>query len=115
MVIYNEYEEDKVIVKKVIEILFILFICVIGVKYLEVWVKIFEICWLMIFDFVYVLFIGVFIINLFEVIKLCKVDVEMVDILGMVFLLLFFVMVLMSLKLWNIFDLVLLFLVIFVI
>lgn len=59
----------------------------------------------MIPDFVYALFIGVFITNVFEVTKLHKTDSETVDILGTVSLSLFLAMALMSLKLWNIFDL----------
>lgn len=112
LVTYNEYEEDKVTAKKVIEVLFILLICVTGAKYLEQWVSTFEIKWLMIPDFVYALFIGVFITNVFEVSKLHKVDAETVDILGTVSLSLFLAMALMSLRLWNIFDLAIPFLVI---
>lgn len=112
LVTYNEYEEDKVTAKKVIEILFILLLCVTGAKYLEMWVSGFEISWLMIPDFVYALFIGVFITNILEVTKVHKVDAETVDILGTVSLALFLAMALMSLKLWNIFDLAIPFLVI---
>ncbi|MGC9404103.1 sodium/glutamate symporter, partial [Vibrio genomosp. F10 str. 9ZC157] len=105
LVTYNEYEEDKVTAKKVIEVLFILLICVTGSTYLEQWVSSFNIDWLMIPDFVYALFIGVFITNILEVTKVHKVDSETVDILGTVSLSLFLAMALMSLKLWNIFDL----------
>ncbi|MDH5908037.1 sodium/glutamate symporter [Vibrio aestuarianus] len=112
LVTYNEYEEDKVTEKKVIEVLFILLICVTGAKYLEQWVSTFDVKWLMIPDFVYALFIGVFITNVFEVTKLHKVDAETVDILGTVSLSLFLAMALMSLRLWNIFDLAIPFLVI---
>ncbi|WP_076589546.1 sodium/glutamate symporter [Vibrio ostreicida] len=112
LVTYNEYEEDKVTAKKVIEILFVLLICVTGAKYLEQWVSGLGISWLMIPDFVYALFIGVFITNILEVAKVHKVDVETVDILGTVSLSLFLAMALMSLKLWNIFDLAIPFLVI---
>ncbi|RTZ17981.1 sodium/glutamate symporter [Vibrio aquaticus] len=112
LVTYNEYEEDKVTAKKVVEVLFILLICVTGAKYLEQWVSSFEISWLMIPDFVYALFIGVFITNVIEVTKVHKVDTETVDILGTVSLSLFLAMALMSLKLWNIFDLAIPFLII---
>ncbi|MCW8333978.1 sodium/glutamate symporter [Vibrio sp. SCSIO 43135] len=112
VVTYNEYEEDKVTAKKVIEVLFILLICVTGAQYLESWVSSFEIKWLMIPDFVYALFIGVFITNVMEVTKVHKVDTETVDILGTVSLSLFLAMALMSLRLWNIFDLAIPFLVI---
>ncbi len=105
VVTYNEYEEDKVTAKKVIEILFILLICVTGATYLEQWVSSFNIEWLMIPDFVYALFIGVFITNVLEVTKVHRVDTETVDMLGTVSLSLFLAMALMSLKLWNIFDL----------
>ncbi|MBF4258298.1 sodium/glutamate symporter [Vibrio anguillarum] len=112
LVTYNEYEEDKVTAKKVIEGLFILLICVTGAKYLEQWVSAFEIKWLMIPDFGYALFIGVFITNILELTKVHKIDAETVDILGTVSLSLFLAMALMSLKLWNIFDLAVPFLVI---
>lgn len=112
LVTYNEYEEDKVTAKKVIEILFVLLICVTGAKYLEQWVSSMDISWLMIPDFVYALFIGVFITNVLEVTKVKRLDVETVDILGTVSLSLFLAMALMSLKLWNIFDLAIPFLII---
>ena len=66
----------------------------------------------MIPDFVYALFIGVFITNLCEVTKSYKVHAETVDILGTVSLSLFLAMALMSLQLWNIFDLAIPFLII---
>ncbi|ELP6737815.1 sodium/glutamate symporter [Vibrio vulnificus] len=112
LVTYNEYEEDKVTAKKVIEKLFFLIICVTGAKYVEQWVSIYEIKWLMIPDFVYALFIGVIITNFLEVTKIRKLDAETVDMLGTVSLSLFLAMALMSLKLWNIFDLAIPFLVI---
>ncbi|MCG7499593.1 sodium/glutamate symporter [Vibrio sp. Of7-15] len=112
LVTYNEFEEDRVTAKKVIETLFILLICVTGAGYLEQWVSSFEISWLKIPDFVYALFIGVFITNVAEVTKAHKIDTETVDILGTVSLSLFLAMALMSLKLWNIFDLAIPFLVI---
>ncbi|MEH0740527.1 sodium/glutamate symporter [Vibrio cholerae] len=112
LVTYNEYEEDKVNAKKVVEVLFILLLCVTGAKYLEQCVSELTISWLMIPDFVYALFIGVFITNILEVTKTHKVDTETVDILGTVSLSLFLAMALMSLKLWNIFDLALPFLLI---
>ncbi len=112
LVTYNEYEEDKVTSKKVIEVLFVLLICVTGAQYLEGWVESFHISWLMIPDFVYALFIGVFITNLLQVTKVHKLDTDTVDILGTVSLSLFLAMALMSLKLWNIFDLAIPFLVI---
>ncbi|QDF67401.1 sodium/glutamate symporter [Shewanella sp. SNU WT4] len=112
VVTYNEYEEDKVTARKVIEVLFILLICINGAKYMEQWVASFNIGWLMIPDFVYALFMGVIITNLFEVTKLKTIDTETIDILGTVSLSLFLAMALMSLKLWNIFDLAVPFLII---
>ncbi|MCR9883166.1 sodium/glutamate symporter [Vibrio alginolyticus] len=112
LVTYNEYEEDKVTAKKVVEKLFFLLICVTGAKYVEQWVSTYEISWLMIPDFVYALFIGVIITNFLEVTKIRKLDAETVDMLGTVSLSLFLAMALMSLKLWNIFDLAIPFLVI---
>ncbi|AIL72101.1 sodium/glutamate symporter [Vibrio vulnificus] len=112
LVTYNEYEEDKVTAKKVIEKLFFLIICVTGAKYVEQWLSTYEIKWLMIPDFVYALFIGVIITNFLEVTKIRKLDAETVDMLGTVSLSLFLAMALMSLKLWNIFDLAIPFLVI---
>ncbi|MGR5068800.1 MULTISPECIES: sodium/glutamate symporter [Vibrio] len=112
LVTYNEYEEDKVTAKKVVEKLFFLLICVTGAKYVEQWVSTFEIQWLMIPDFVYALFIGVIITNFLEVTKIRSLDAETVDMLGTVSLSLFLAMALMSLKLWNIFDLAIPFLVI---
>ncbi|EGR0048234.1 TPA: sodium/glutamate symporter [Vibrio vulnificus] len=112
LVTYNEYEEDKVTAKKVIEKLFFLIICVTGAKYVEQWISTYEIKWLMIPDFVYALFIGVIITNFLEVTKIRKLDAETVDMLGTVSLSLFLAMALMSLKLWNIFDLAIPFLVI---
>ncbi|GEM75733.1 sodium/glutamate symporter [Vibrio sagamiensis] len=112
LVTYNEYEEDKVTAKKVIEKLFFLLICVAGAKYVEQWVNTFEIKWLMIPDFVYALFIGVIVTNFLEVTKLRKLDTETIDMLGTVSLSLFLAMALMSLKLWNVFDLAIPFLII---
>lgn len=112
LVTYNEYEEDKVTAKKVVEKLFFLLICVTGAKYVEQWVSTYDIQWLMIPDFVYALFIGVIITNFLEVTKIRKLDAETVDMLGTVSLSLFLAMALMSLKLWNIFDLAIPFLVI---
>ncbi|QIA63605.1 sodium/glutamate symporter [Vibrio astriarenae] len=112
LVTYNEYEEDKVTAKKVVEKLFFLLLCVTGAKYAEQWVSTFEISWLMIPDFVYALFIGVIITNFLEVTKIRKLDAETIDMLGTVSLSLFLAMALMSLRLWNIFDLAIPFLII---
>lgn len=92
--------------------LFILLLCVAGSQHLSHFVSSFGVSWLKIPDFVYALFIGVFITNLFEVTKVRKIDTVTVDILGTVSLSLFLAMALMSLKLWNIFDLAIPFLII---
>lgn len=115
VVTYNENEEDRVTAKKVIEGVFVLLICVTGAQYLQHFVNSFHVRWLMIPDFVYALFIGVFITNVSELFKVRKVDAEVVDILGTVSLSLFLAMALMSLKLWNIFSLALPLLVILII
>ena len=112
LITYNDREEDKITAKKVVEMLFILLVCVAGSQYLSQFVSSFGIAWLNIPDFVYALFIGVFITNVFEITKVRKIDTETVDILGTVSLSLFLAMALMSLKLWNIFDLAIPFLVI---
>ncbi|GLR76157.1 sodium/glutamate symporter [Aliivibrio sifiae] len=112
LVTYNEREEDKVTAKKVIEMLFIMLLCVAGSQHLSSFVNSFGIAWLKIPDFVYALFIGVFITNIFEITKVRKIDTDTVDILGTVSLSLFLAMALMSLKLWNIFDLAIPFLII---
>lgn len=112
LVTYNEYEEDKVTAKKVVENLFFLLLCVTGARYVEQWVSTYEISWLMIPDFVYALFIGVIITNFLEITKVRKLDTETIDMLGTVSLSLFLAMALMSLRLWNIFDLAVPFLVI---
>lgn len=112
LVTYNDREEDKITAKKVIEMLFILLVCVAGSQHLSKFVSSFGITWLNIPDFVYALFIGVFITNIFEISKVRKIDTETVDILGTVSLSLFLAMALMSLKLWNIFDLAIPFLII---
>ncbi|HAS6245359.1 TPA: sodium/glutamate symporter [Vibrio vulnificus] len=110
LVTYNENEEDKVTAKKVIESLALMFLCVIGARYLSQWVNQLDIAWLMIPDFVYALLLGVFVTNFLELTKVRKLDLETVDMLGTVSLSLFLAMALMSLKLWNIFDLALPFL-----
>ncbi|EHW0637382.1 sodium/glutamate symporter [Vibrio vulnificus] len=110
LVTYNENEEDKVTAKKVIESLALMFLCVIGARYLSQCVNQLDIAWLMIPDFVYALLLGVFVTNFLELTKVRKLDLETVDMLGTVSLSLFLAMALMSLKLWNIFDLALPFL-----
>lgn len=80
-------------------------ICVVGAVYVEQWVNTFEISWLKIPDFVYALFLGVIITNIFEVSGKYKLNTDTVDILGTVSLSLFLAMALMSLQLWEIFSL----------
>ncbi|WP_153448294.1 sodium/glutamate symporter [Vibrio algicola] len=105
VVTYNDSEEEKVTARRVIETLFTMLVCVVGAIYVEKWVSSFEISWLKIPDFVYALFIGVIITNIFEVSGKYKLNTDTVDILGTVSLSLFLSMALMSLKLWEIFDL----------
>lgn len=112
LVTYNENEEDKVTAKKVIEVLFILLLCITGASHLSEWVSQFNIQWLMIPDFVYALFLGVIITNTLELFNLRKLESETVDMVGTVSLSLFLAMALMTLKLWNILDLAVPFLII---
>lgn len=112
LVTYNENEEDKVTAKKVIEVLFILLLCITGARYLSEWVNSFNIQWLMIPDFVYALFLGVIVTNTLEIFKFRKLESETVDMVGTVSLSLFLAMALMTLKLWNILDLAVPFLII---
>ncbi|OOE87656.1 sodium/glutamate symporter [Salinivibrio sharmensis] len=112
LVTYNENEEDKVTAKKVIEVLFILLLCITGARHLSEWVNGFNIEWLMVPDFVYALFLGVIVTNTLEVFKLRKLESETVDMVGTVSLSLFLAMALMTLKLWNILDLAVPFLII---
>lgn len=105
VVTYNDHEEEKVCAYRVIETLFTMLICVVGAIYVEQWVSSFNIGWLKIPDFVYALFLGVIITNIFEVSGKYKLNTDTVDILGTVSLSLFLAMALMSLQLWEIFSL----------
>ncbi|MCL1056400.1 sodium/glutamate symporter [Shewanella gelidimarina] len=105
LVTYDQLEEDRVTAKSVMETLFILLLCVVGARWIEHLVSVFEISWLKMPDFVYALFLGVVITNLTELTRGYKTNNECVDILGTVSLSLFLAMALMSLKLWEIFDL----------
>ncbi|OEF28164.1 sodium/glutamate symporter [Vibrio rumoiensis] len=105
VVTYNDREEDHVSAYRVIETLFTMLICVVGAIYIEKWVGTLNISWLKIPDFVYALFLGVIITNIFEVSGKYKLNTDTVDILGTVSLSLFLSMALMSLKLWEIFSL----------
>jgi ESS family glutamate:Na+ symporter len=68
--------------------------------------------WLMIPDFVYALFIGVIITNLFEATGIKRINMETVHILGTTSLNFFLSMALMSLQLWEIYNLAVPFLII---
>ncbi|MGK0272491.1 MAG: ESS family glutamate:Na+ symporter [Cocleimonas sp.] len=105
LVTYDQLEVDRVTAKSVMETLFILLLCVVGARWVEHLVSVFEISWLKMPDFVYALFLGVVITNLTELTRGYKTNSECVDILGTVSLSLFLAMALMSLKLWEIFDL----------
>lgn len=107
LVTYSDHEEDRITAKNTVELLFILLICVAGAAHLKTFVDGFGISWLRIPDFVYALFIGVFITNVCETSRLYKVNKETVDALGTISLSLFLAMALMSLKLWELLDLAL--------
>ncbi|MFV0574202.1 MAG: sodium/glutamate symporter [Vibrio sp.] len=107
VVTYNDREEDRVCAYRVVETLFVMLLCVVGAVYIEQWVNSFHIGWLKIPDFVYALFLGVIITNIFEVSGKYKMNTDTIDILGTVSLSLFLAMALMSLQLWEIFSLAL--------
>lgn len=105
LITYDQYEEDKVTAKRVVEILFIIMICVVAAKWIKYAVELYEIKWLEMPDFVYALFVGVMITNITDLTRGYKVHSQSVDIVGTVSLSLFLAMALMSLRLWEIFDL----------
>jgi len=107
LVTYSDQEEDRITAKNSIEVLFILLICVTGAAHVKELVDSCGISWLRIPDFVYALFIGVFITNLCETTKVYKVNKETVDALGTISLSLFLAMALMSLQLWELLELAL--------
>ncbi|WP_108650651.1 sodium/glutamate symporter [Dongshaea marina] len=115
LVTYNDREEDRITAKNAIETLFLLLVCVAGSSYVKQWVDGFGINWLRIPDFVYALFIGVFLTNLCEFTKGYKVNKETVDAIGTISLSLFLAMALMSLKLWELAQLALPMLIILVV
>ncbi|GIU50470.1 sodium/glutamate symporter [Shewanella sp. KT0246] len=105
LVTYDQLEEDRVTAKKILEVLFVLLLCVAGAKWFGKFVSVMDIGWLKMPEFVYALFIGVVITNATEMTRGFKINSECVDILGTVSLALFLSMALMNLKLWEIFDL----------
>ncbi|MDO6620476.1 MULTISPECIES: sodium/glutamate symporter [unclassified Shewanella] len=105
LVTYDQLEIDRVTGKKILEVLFILLLCVAGAKWFGKFVSSMDIAWLKMPDFVYALFFGVVITNATELSRGYKINSECVDILGTVSLSLFLAMALMNLKLWEIFDL----------
>ncbi|MGF1681208.1 sodium/glutamate symporter [Photobacterium minamisatsumaniensis] len=107
LITYSDHEEDRITSKNSIEVLFILLICVAGAAHVKEVVDGFGINWLRIPDFVYALFIGVFITNICETSKVYKINKETVDALGTISLSLFLAMALMSLKLWELLELAL--------
>ncbi|PSU34231.1 sodium/glutamate symporter [Photobacterium lutimaris] len=107
LVTYSDHEEDRITAKNTIEVLFILLICVAGAAHVKELVDSFGINWLRIPDFVYALFIGVFITNVCETSKVYKINNETVDALGTISLSLFLAMALMSLQLWELLGLAL--------
>jgi len=102
---YDQLEEDRVTAKSILEILFLLLLCVAGAKWIGSLVSTMDIGWLKMPDFVYALFLGVVITNITELSRGYKINTESVDVLGTVSLSLFLAMALMNLKLWEIFDL----------
>ncbi len=109
---YDEAQQDKVTSKSIVEVIGLLMICVVGAKTLGPMIKSLGIQWLMIPDFVYALFIGVIITNLFEATGIKRVNMETVHILGTTSLNFFLSMALMSLQLWEIYNLAVPFLII---
>ncbi|AJR09017.1 sodium/glutamate symporter [Photobacterium gaetbulicola] len=107
LVTYSDHEEDRITAKNTIEVLFILLICVAGAAHVKELIDGFGINWLRIPDFVYALFIGVFITNICETTKVYKINNETVDALGTISLSLFLAMALMSLQLWELLGLAL--------
>jgi len=105
LVTYDQLEEDRVTAKSILEVLFILLLCVAGAKWASALIAESGITWLKMPEFVYALFIGVIITNITEVSRGYKINNESVDVLGTVSLSLFLSMALMNLKLWEIFDL----------
>ncbi len=107
LVTYSDKEQDRITAKNAIETLFILLICVASAAHIKAFVDSFHIGWLNIPDFVYALFVGVFITNLSETTKVYKINHETVDALGTISLSLFLAMALMSLHLWELMSLAL--------
>ncbi|MDV5169138.1 sodium/glutamate symporter [Photobacterium rosenbergii] len=107
LVTYSDNEEDRITAKNTIEVMFILLICVAGAAHVKELVDSIGINWLRIPDFVYALFIGVFITNICESTKVYKINNETVDALGTISLSLFLAMALMSLQLWELLGLAL--------
>lgn len=107
LVTYDQLEEDRVTAKSILEVLFILLLCVAGAKWIGTLVSYLDISWLKMPEFVYALFLGVVIANITELSHGYKIKSESVDVLGTVSLSLFLSMALMNLKLWEIFDLAL--------
>ncbi|MEZ9329600.1 sodium/glutamate symporter [Vibrio breoganii] len=106
VVTYNETEEDKVTPRRVIETMFMVLVCVVGATYIKEYTSGLGIGWLKgIPDFVFALFLGVILTNIYEFTGAYKFNTDTVDIIGTVSLALFLAMALMSLKLWEIFDL----------
>ncbi|MCL1143691.1 sodium/glutamate symporter [Shewanella gaetbuli] len=105
LVTYDQLEEDRVTAKSILEVLFIMLMCVAGAKWTSYFVAEYNLGWMKMPDFVYALFFGVVFANITEVSRGYKIKSESVDVLGTVSLALFLSMALMNLKLWEIFDL----------
>ncbi|KJG14140.1 sodium:glutamate symporter [Photobacterium iliopiscarium] len=105
LITYSDREEDRITSKNTIEVLFILLACVAGASHFKDFIDGLGISALRIPEFVYALFIGVFITNICEGTKCYKINKETVDALGTISLSLFLAMALMSLHLWELMDL----------
>ena len=107
LITYSRKEEDLVTPTSVIEVLFLLLICVVMAKLAKGLETDLALSWLKMPDFVYSLFFGVLIANASEFSGRYEINHECVDLLGTLSLSLFLSMALMSLRLWEIFDLAL--------
>ncbi|MDO6765727.1 MULTISPECIES: sodium/glutamate symporter [unclassified Agarivorans] len=107
IVTYSRKEEDLVTPTSVIEVLFLLLLCVVAAKFTKQLEVELALSWLKMPDFVYALFFGVIIANSCELSGRYEINHECVDLLGTLSLSLFLSMALMSLRLWEIFDLAL--------
>ncbi|WP_026971098.1 sodium/glutamate symporter [Aliagarivorans marinus] len=107
LVTFDRKEEERVTATSLSETLFVMLFCVAGAKLVGEAINQLQISALRMPDFVYGLFIGVFIANALELSGKYKLHSESLDAMGTLSLSLFLSMALMSLRLWEIFDLAL--------